>query len=655
MPDAVPASGDEFVVAHLPDVRVDGPTRAAAVALARVEGLDVVDLVPGDLPAYQAVDLARAVDTRSYRTAPLAPGRGALHALVVRRSVWDRAATSANDVAAFATAAVNHEPVSPAPASHHPAPTAAVNPHSLATAPANHDPAPTATPANHDDHDEASSGCADPLPPPAPANQEAAPPVAVGDDVVVPDRASMVHLTEQLKLYAPRATDVVVAPDLRAAEASPGERLEQLRALYGTAAPIAVGFPALRTLMVMAGVLATPGWAAVAAAETFLQPFLVAGGISPRVPPRRGTPVGPWALLRAAREAPAAPAGEDPVESRRAGYAAELARGTQRFFEPRRITCPWCDSPALVHRLRTPDLTQFKPGEFFIDQCNACGLVFQNPRLTIEGLDFYYRDFYDGLGAGEADFLFSQSEPSYWGRVALAQRHAAPRTWLDVGTGYGHFCVVAAGLLPSTRFDGLDMGRSVEDARLRGWIAEAYRGLFPDLAPELKGQYDVVSMHHYLEHTRDPRAELDAAYTALAPGGHLLIEVPDPESRFALLLGRYWVPWLQPQHQQFLSVTHLRAAVEAIGFTVVEVERGPVRQPVDVAGALWLLFCDIAPWPRVPWRDPPTMGERVTRWGILAAMAPLLVGGLVVDRALQPLIATRAQGWSNAYRVLAQR
>ncbi|MGH9126484.1 MAG: class I SAM-dependent methyltransferase [Acidimicrobiales bacterium] len=580
----------DFVVARTLDVAVDAPTRVAAAAFARDEGLDVLDLVPADLPYDQVLDLARGVDTATYRTAPLAPGRGAGHAMLVRRRVWDRVAESAGEEAPWAAEAVR---------------------------------------------DSGSNGSA-------------------AGDVVLPDRAAMVALAEQLKLHAPRSTDLAVAPSLSAAELSPTERVRLLEALYGGAASMAEAFPALRSLLLLAGLALCPGWGAVAAAESLLQPYLVARGFSPPLRPRRGKPVGPWALLGAAR-APQAKAADDPVESRRPAYTIELAEGTERFFEPRRDTCPWCESTALRTRVRTPDLTQFKPGEFVIDECTACGLAFQNPRLNLDGLDFYYRDFYDGLGAGEADFLFSQSEPSYRGRVALAARHATPRTWLDVGTGYAHFCVVAAGLLPSTRFDGLDFGSSVEAARQRGWIANAYRGLFPDVAAGLAGCYDLVSMHHYLEHTRDPRAELEAAWTALAPGGHLLVEVPDPESRFAKLLGRYWVPWLQPQHQQFLSVAHLRSALEVLGFTIVEVERGPVRQPVDVAGAFWLLFGDIAPTPNVPWRNPPTLASRLERWAILAAMAPLLAGGLAADRVLQPLIAERAPAWSNAYRVLAQR
>ncbi|MGG8409160.1 hypothetical protein ACM614_22460, partial [Streptomyces sp. 12297] len=69
---------------------------------------------------------------------------------------------------------------------------------------------------------------------------------------------------------------------------------------------------------------------------------------------------------------------------RRAAYAAELAGGADRFLEPRRATCPWCDAPRLAVRVRMPDLLQGKPGRFTLEECQACGHVFQNPRLTVE-------------------------------------------------------------------------------------------------------------------------------------------------------------------------------------------------------------------------------------------------------------------------------
>jgi SAM-dependent methyltransferase len=591
--DAQPGQQDEdYLLVQAPGVEVDDVTRRAAAAHAQAEELDVLDLVPGNLPLPDALDLARAVDTVAFRSAGFAVGRGALHAVLVRRDVWDRMEAS---------------PEAGAPR--------------------------------------------------------------------VRDRADLVRLMVRLKQHAARATDFVVVPSLRAVDAGLPERLGVLQATYDAFAPVALAIPAARSSLVLAGLVLSPGWGAAAAATVVLQPYLVTGGSAlaphPRWSLRRdivSRVLDPFTMIKAAaalnrHPSPSADADAegdpieaiDPIEALRPDYEAELAPGLARFFEPRRTTCPWCDSRAIAERVRTGDLAQFKPGEFVIEECASCGLLFQNPRLTIDGLNFYYRDFYDGLGAGGTQFLFAHSEPSYRGRVDLACRHSSPQAWLDVGSGYGHFCLVARGLLPATRFDGLDMGSSIEESWRRGWIDHAYRGLFPDLADELQDRYDTVSMHHYLEHTRDPRAELVAAHRVLRPGGHLLIEVPDPESRFAQLMGRFWVPWLQPQHQQFLPVANLCRALEAHGFSVVEIERGPAHQPVDLGGGLWMWAASLAPPPRLPWRDPPTPVERFRRGVILVALAPIALAGMAADRVIKPFVSTKAPSWSNTYRVLARK
>jgi len=562
------AVDDDFVLLTLPGVEVSDATRIAAVRHAQAEGLEVLELVPANLPPEQTLDLARGVDTTSYRSSPLVAGRGARHAVLVRRDTAERAQVSAPG-----------------------------------------------------------------------------------------DRRAFVEVTERLKQHAARTTDLVVAPGTDAVDASPGERLAELKALYAGFTPLAVAIPAVRSSVLLAGLMVSPGWGAAAFAAFLAQPSLSTAGTALR--PGIGAPVervlAPFAVLRAALSGTGAASEADPVEARRASYDLDLAQGTQRFLEPRRDTCPWCGGIALVERLRTPDLVQFKPGEFVIDECQSCGLLFQNPRLTIAGLDFYYRDVYDGLGANGVQLLFAQAEASYLGRVELARRHSSPETWLDVGTGYGHFCLIARGYLPGTRFDGLDMGTSIDEAQRRGWVDRAYRGLFPEIVDDLAGAYDVVSMHHYLEHTRDPRAELDAAHSALKPGGHLLIEVPDPESRFARLLGKYWLPWIQPQHQQFLSAAHLTTALEAQGFAVVEVERGEAHQPIDIGGAVGMWAMSTAPPPRLPWLDPPTTMDKVKRAAILCAVGPFALVGLLADRVIQPMVRRHGAGWSNAYRVLARR
>jgi SAM-dependent methyltransferase len=343
-------------------------------------------------------------------------------------------------------------------------------------------------------------------------------------------------------------------------------------------------------------------------------------------------------------------------QQQRADYAAALADGADRFLEPRRDTCPWCGAGAasLAVLLRSGDVLQRKPGRFTLERCAACGHVFQNPRLTVEGLAFYYRDFYDGAGEAQMDYVFASCTREYRGRAELLKPFTTPVAWLDVGTGHGHFCNHARDLWPDTVFDGLDLSASVEEAARRGWIDHAYRGRFCELAAALAGRYDVISMHHYLEHTREPLEELDAAAKALPPGGFLLIELPNPASRYGRLLGWRWMPWFQPQHQHLIPLENLQRALLERGLAPVAVDRGRANQPIDLlfAGLLTVNACCPDPW--LPWTaSQPTWPRRCLRAALLAAAVPFLLLAAALDRAVHLLVRSGPGG--NAYRVLAQK
>ncbi|GAA2834751.1 class I SAM-dependent methyltransferase [Crossiella cryophila] len=338
---------------------------------------------------------------------------------------------------------------------------------------------------------------------------------------------------------------------------------------------------------------------------------------------------------------------------RRAAYTVELAQGLARFFEPRRATCPWCGSTRIALLLRSPDLIQGKPGEFTVDRCTDCRHVFQNPGLSPAGLAFYYRDFYDGLGEKTMGAVFAKQTRAYRERAEIVRTHADPAEWLDVGCGHGHFCHTARQALPGTHFDGLDFGAGVDLARRHGRIRRAYRGEFAALAPELAGRYDVVSMHHYLEHSTDPRLELATALEVLRPGGLLLIEVPDPESRYGRLAGQWWVGWMQPQHLHFVTRENLRTALTELGFTVLGDTTDRPAASHALVGVLIQFTFRLLPRPDRPWLPPAGRLRRVLRAAALALAIPVLATAALVSWVLGPL--TRFRGLHSAYRMLARK
>jgi SAM-dependent methyltransferase len=231
-----------------------------------------------------------------------------------------------------------------------------------------------------------------------------------------------------------------------------------------------------------------------------------------------------------------------------------------------------------------------------------------------------------------------------------------PRAWLDVGAGHGHFCCYARGKLPNTRFDGLDLNEGIEEAQRRRWIERALRGLFPSLAPELAGaetQYDVISMSHYLEHTLDPKAELDAAALVLRDGGLLMIEVPDPDSRIGRFFKSLWLPWMQPQHIHFVSAHNLDTLLRERSFEPLVWHRGAAHMPHDFLFITFFAIERIARPGDLPWLTPNGPLRKLWRGLVWTALSPLIAIAWTLDQLLQPL--QRRAGWSNTYRVLARR
>ncbi|MFC6885571.1 MULTISPECIES: methyltransferase domain-containing protein [Actinomadura] len=467
-------------------------------------------------------------------------------------------------------------------------------------------------------------------------------------------------LSVRLKQYAPTGADVAVVPGLRALPASaltPGDRRAILRRRWQLDLPTQLT-GVLGAFGLMAAVSARrPLWASALLAAVCANPVLATFGT-----PLRPNDLRRFSLLRPVaaplrwwRVARAAEAPDPALPGLRAHYRAELAQGVARFLEAPRDTCPWCGGTDLRKHLVSGDHQQRKPGTFRLDRCASCGHVFQNPRLSGAGLAFYYRDYYDGVGEAEVERGFRLGAPHYRARARMLRGRAVPATWLDVGGGHGHFCNAARDIWPDARFDALDFGSSVIEAERRGWVDLAHRGQFRELADKLTGTYDVVSMHHYLEHTLDPLAELDAAAEVLPPGGHLLIEVPDPQSPVARLAGRWWHNWFQPQHLHLMPIGNLTEALAARGLRTVAVDRGAAHQELDLLMVVTLLLNRLTPrHPDRPWNDPGHRRARIAaRVAITAAGMPFAIAAAAADQLAYPFI--RRFGGANTYRVLARK
>ena len=466
------------------------------------------------------------------------------------------------------------------------------------------------------------------------------------------DAAATIAAAEQLRKLAVLRTGSAIAPGFPAISEKGAGRGAILRARAGFATGPRLYVEFVRWALMLVSLVTDPRIGLLLIAITSIAPTLVFAGL-PLQPRDRWrslvlrVPLDFIAWLRACLQ-PDPRASE--IEAARPLYLS-MAGDNAPLMSPRRERCPLCGSVELRHHLTTTDLVQRKPGRFSLERCSGCDLIFQNPPLSGRGLAYHYRDFYDGLNAEAMDEVFASTHHLYTSRVeALTRDGSKPRRWLDLGCGYGHFSLAAKRVLPATRFEGLDQSDSVEIAERRGWIDRAWKMSTAELVAAGE-TFDLVSLFHYLEHTQDPAKEIALAARLVAPGGRVAIEIPNPHCRLGRVLGRWWFPWFQPQHQLFLDEAWVRRLLATAGLHTTSVTYLMTAGDLLLSSLLAVRnACSVgdAPWVRRP--KPIRIAVDLLIW---AAALPLFLAAIAGD-AIYSLLSPSPQT-SNAFRVVATR
>mgnify|MGYP005858861937 CR=1 FL=1 len=154
-----------------------------------------------------------------------------------------------------------------------------------------------------------------------------------------------------------------------------------------------------------------------------------------------------------------------------------------------------------------------------------------------------------------------------WWRATLGP---APLRIIELGAGNG-------GTLASLAAMGHSVTGVEPDTAARATAIAAGVPTLPGTAEDPPGDlppggFDVVIMAHVLEHCLDPTRALANAARLTAPGGRVVLEVPNNACRGAAMFGQCW-NWLDvPRHVNFFTPPSLRAAIEAAGLTVERTE-----------------------------------------------------------------------------------
>jgi len=186
---------------------------------------------------------------------------------------------------------------------------------------------------------------------------------------------------------------------------------------------------------------------------------------------------------------------------------------------------------------------------------------------------------------GKAPFLlrFGVRVAASWleRRYYNVPEYRAGGSLLDVGTGAGDYLAVVEAL------GWTAVGVEANDAAAAFARAAGFNVVTGDVAEavakgSVAGPYDVIRMHHVLEHVTDPVGTLRLAAAAAGRGAKLCVAVPNAAGALARLFGRYWYHWALPFHRSHFNVKTLRELLYTTGWRptrayFVSAPRGLVR------------------------------------------------------------------------------
>ena len=239
--------------------------------------------------------------------------------------------------------------------------------------------------------------------------------------------------------------------------------------------------------------------------------------------------------------------------------------------------CPVCNGTRFERFLDVTD--HFLSGEMFrILACGDCGFRFVSPRPVASDIGRYYEsDRYISHDASSMNlFNLAYRFARRWSvgmKYSVVAKHAGPGDILDIGCGTGeflHHCArkghKVAGVEINTKARDFATGRygitTTADLTSMAGTGRIFR---------------CITLWHVLEHLHELNTSLETIRTLMAPGGTLVVAVPNSNSSDAEHYREFWAAYDVPRHLYHFTADTLTRLMKNHGLAL----RATLPQKLD--------------------------------------------------------------------------
>lgn len=229
-------------------------------------------------------------------------------------------------------------------------------------------------------------------------------------------------------------------------------------------------------------------------------------------------------------------------------------------------SCPVCGTTTATKALHLLDHSVSKES-FDIMKCTGCGFKFTQP--VPANLNPYYdsEDYvsHSKTKKGIINRLYHLAQQyNLSNKYNKVKKHARGTRWIDYGSGAGDFMRMLREKKISV--SGVEPHTPVREKCTQ----EGFSVLTPETYLSSNISCHVITMWHVLEHVENLTEILHKHHSNLSVDGILVIAVPNPDSKDALIYKQHWAAYDVPRHLWHFTEKDIRTLAGMTGFEYID-------------------------------------------------------------------------------------